>query len=171
MYIETTNHTSDFSATLDYIFLSPQWQVLSVKPLPCRLVLLTAHCSNCACIRSDLQPGPNDTEPSDHLLLRATLNCESETTWVRFGRNLAANLRNYWLMNCWIKALERTLKLPTASKILVKASPNTKDARKFNGVITSCCYHTYLRWNFDVNITHLVLMFSVNLCCSPNWGN
>ncbi len=48
-----------FIETLDYIFLSKEWGVASVAPLPHRSVVVG--------------PLPNEGEPSDHILLSATL--------------------------------------------------------------------------------------------------
>ncbi len=54
-----------FTATLDYIFLSPHWSVEAVREL--------ARCSNIA------GPFPNAQEPSDHVLIGAdlTLDCHA----------------------------------------------------------------------------------------------
>ena len=89
-----------FTATLDYIFLSEHWNVDAVKQLPYRrefaekhgLVAkeeeekVDAHTTSDASmgtIGSDgsiiidvtNKPFPNDKEPSDHLMLAATLSC------------------------------------------------------------------------------------------------
>ena len=48
-----------FIDTLDYIFLSREWEVNDVLPLPMREVVAG--------------PLPNEQEPSDHLLISATL--------------------------------------------------------------------------------------------------
>lgn len=53
-----------FIETLDYIFYSPDWTVESVKPLPHR--------------DSVVGPLPNEEEPSDHILLSASLSLQEK---------------------------------------------------------------------------------------------
>ncbi|RYY86198.1 hypothetical protein EON63_06095 [archaeon] len=49
-----------FVDTLDYIFLSPEWEVKGTEQLP---------------KRDEIQgPLPNTEEPSDHILISATLS-------------------------------------------------------------------------------------------------
>lgn len=54
-----TGDSPPFIGTLDYIFLSDEWTVSSTAPLPS--------------LEATAGPLPNDVQPSDHLLLSATL--------------------------------------------------------------------------------------------------
>jgi endonuclease/exonuclease/phosphatase family metal-dependent hydrolase len=55
-----------FCETLDYIFLSPEWRVTGVSSLPSRAELA----------QSGIKSFPSSAEPSDHLMLRASLLLE-----------------------------------------------------------------------------------------------
>lgn len=59
-----TRKKPPFQETLDYIWLSPQWQVLSTLPLPSRNDVTSSF--------------PNAEEPSDHMLLAAQLQLSAE---------------------------------------------------------------------------------------------
>ena len=51
-----------FHVTIDYIFLSPHWDVLSVYVL--------------SCYYEDIQPYPIETQGSDHVMLGVELLCK-----------------------------------------------------------------------------------------------
>ncbi len=58
----TKDSKEDFFGTLDYIFLSNHWKVKSVKKLPNKTEIKG--------------PFPMESEPSDHLLISATIDLE-----------------------------------------------------------------------------------------------
>jgi len=60
-YAHLKDDENPFIGTLDYIFLSDEWNVMDVKSI---------------CHRNDANgPYPNDDEPSDHVVVAATLEC------------------------------------------------------------------------------------------------
>ena len=66
-----------FTETLDYIFISEHWQVDAVRPLPARPAY--AEAAGGAPAASPVvdiagKPYPDDEQPSDHLMLAATLS-------------------------------------------------------------------------------------------------
>eukprot|EP00301_Raphidiophrys_heterophryoidea_P025604 c8631_g1_i1.p1 GENE.c8631_g1_i1~~c8631_g1_i1.p1 ORF type:complete len:407 (-),score=74.04 c8631_g1_i1:97-1203(-) len=61
---QKATETKAFVDTLDYVFLSKQWTVVGVDPLPGLEV-------------AELGPFPNEKEPSDHLMVGVTLALES----------------------------------------------------------------------------------------------
>ena len=73
-----------FIDTLDYIFISPEWNVDFVVELPHRQVhtfcayihtYMHGHMNLCPCQAAD-GPLPNRKEPSDHLLIAAALSLQ-----------------------------------------------------------------------------------------------
>ena len=75
-----------FTETLDYIFISKHWQVDAVKPLPARPAYaqleVTGQAARQECDQAptsqpvdiDGKPYPDSEQPSDHLMLAATLS-------------------------------------------------------------------------------------------------
>ena len=75
-----------FTETLDYIFISKHWQVDAVKPLPARPAYahleVTGQAARQECdpaptsqpVDIDGKPYPDSEQPSDHLMLAATLS-------------------------------------------------------------------------------------------------
>jgi hypothetical protein len=66
-----------FCEVLDYIFVSPHWRVLDVLPMPTEAIEVAASkgaVAAAAAVADQRCAFPMNLEPSDHLMLAATLS-------------------------------------------------------------------------------------------------
>jgi hypothetical protein len=64
----------EFCEVLDYLFLSPHWHVDAVRPLPTNVIPVTVSQGAHNHTPDARRAFPMNLEPSDHLMLAATLS-------------------------------------------------------------------------------------------------